>query len=151
MVVLRGCGVAGAWIVNKFKMSVPKRGEEARKITIKEFEWYEVETKVRELLTELLHPFTKKQSEDTIKINEIKRNIASLTRKTEDHDFFLTQEAPNKPTYIELQDAKIDDTIKRLSLLEECQNKRISHMEKVMEVYEGKIKQLNKLEEKLDQ
>lgn len=36
---------------------------------IREFEWYEVETKVREIMGELLQPFNKKQTEDTIKIN----------------------------------------------------------------------------------
>lgn len=78
-----------------------------------------METKVRELLAELLHPFTKKQTEDTIKINEIKRNVATVTKKVEDHDFLLTQENAQKPTYVQLQDDKIDETISRFSKLEE--------------------------------
>lgn len=40
-----------------------------------------METKVRELLTELLQPFTKKQSEDTVKFNELKRNITAVNKK----------------------------------------------------------------------
>ena len=44
-----------------------KDSKEPRKI--KEFEWYEVETRVREIMSELLQPFNKKQTEDTIKIN----------------------------------------------------------------------------------
>lgn len=32
-------------------------------IKIKEFEWYEVETKVREIMVDLLQPFNKKQTE----------------------------------------------------------------------------------------
>ena len=43
--------------------------ESLKKFSIKQFEWFEVETKVRELLTELLQPFTKKQAEDTVKMN----------------------------------------------------------------------------------
>jgi uncharacterized protein YjaZ len=56
---------------------------------IREFEWYEVETKVREIMSELLQPFNKKQTEDTIKINEIKRTQAFIQKKLEDQDFLL--------------------------------------------------------------
>ena len=63
----------------------------------------------------------------------------------EDHDFLLTQENAEKPTYVQLQDDKIEDTICRFSKLEEEQNLRIAHMEKVIEVYKAKITQLNNL------
>lgn len=52
-----------------------------KKIVIKQFEWYEVETKVRELLTELLQPFTKKQTEDTVKLNQFKRTLTGMSKK----------------------------------------------------------------------
>jgi hypothetical protein len=60
-------------------------------------------------LTELLQPFTKKQTEDTVKMNEFKRNLTTMTKKLEDHDFLLTQENAEKPTYVQLQDNKIAD------------------------------------------
>ena len=40
-------------------------------------------------MTELLQPFNKKQTEDTIKINEIKRTLTILNKKIEEHDFLL--------------------------------------------------------------
>lgn len=86
-------------------MSSGKEQKESKKI--REFEWYEVETKVREIMSELLQPFNKKQTEDTIKINEIKRTQAAVQKKLEEHDFLLDREHPEKPTYIQLQDAKI--------------------------------------------
>ena len=52
--------------------------EKKESIKIKEFEWYEVETKVREIMVDLLQPFNKKQTEESIKINEIKRNMATI-------------------------------------------------------------------------
>ena len=56
---------------------------------IREFEWYQVETKVREIMGELLQPFNKKQTEDTVKINQIKRTQANILKKIEDHDFLF--------------------------------------------------------------
>lgn len=56
-----------------------KDPKEQRKI--KEFEWYEVETRVREIMSELLQPFNKKQTEDTIKINEVKRLQGNILKK----------------------------------------------------------------------
>lgn len=40
-------------------------------------------------MSELLQPFNKKQTEDTIKMNEIKRVQATSLKKLEDHDFLL--------------------------------------------------------------
>lgn len=59
-------------------------------------------------MVDLLQPFNKKQTEETIKINEIKRTLALLQKKMEDHDFLLDREGALKPTYIEQQDNKID-------------------------------------------
>lgn len=74
---------------------------------IREFQWYEVETKVREIMSELLQPFNKKQTEDTIKINEMKRVQATMLKKLEDHDFLLERQSAEKPTYVQMQDDKI--------------------------------------------
>lgn len=49
----------------------------------------------------------KKQTEDTVKMNEYKRNLQTMQKKLEDHDFLLTQESVEKPTYVQLQDDKI--------------------------------------------
>ena len=73
----------------KIKMSA-KEQKDSKKI--REFEWYEVETRVREIMSELLQPFNKKQTEDTIKINEMKRVQATVLKKIEDHDFLLERE-----------------------------------------------------------
>ena len=85
--------------------------EKKESIKIKEFEWYEVETKVREIMVDLLQPFNKKQTEESIKINEIKRNMATMQKKVEDNDFLLERENATKPTYIQLQDQKIEETL----------------------------------------
>lgn len=48
---------------------------------IKEFEWYAVETKVREIMGDLLLPFNKKQTEETIKLNEMKRSLLAMGKQ----------------------------------------------------------------------
>jgi hypothetical protein len=53
---------------------------------------------------ELLQPFNKKQTEESVKINELKRSITGINKKIEDHDFLLDRESATKPSYIELQD-----------------------------------------------
>lgn len=60
-------------------------------------------------MAELLQPFNKKQNEETIRINEVKRSIDFLKKKTEDHDFLLNTESAEKPTYIQAQDDKIQE------------------------------------------
>jgi hypothetical protein len=60
-------------------------------------------------MVDLLQPFNKKQTEESIKINELKRNMAALQKKIDDHDFLLEREDSTKPTYIELQDKKIEE------------------------------------------
>ena len=50
-------------------------------IKIKEFEWYEVETRVREIMGEILQPFNKKQVEETVKLNELKRQVGAIAQR----------------------------------------------------------------------
>lgn len=38
----------------------------------------------------------------------MKRVVTTLQDKVENHDFFLNQEDGNKPTYISIQDEKIE-------------------------------------------
>jgi hypothetical protein len=109
-----------------------------------------VETKVREIMVDLLQPFNKKQTEETIKINEVKRSLAMLQKKIDDHDFLLERESSAKPTYIEQQDLKIE-AMAVTALQAQLENDgRIKKMEAVIQVYEEKIKQLNELESRLD-
>ena len=119
-------------------------------VKIKEFEWYEVETKVREIMMELLQPFNKKQTEDTIKINEIKRNMATVTKKMEDHEFLLEREGSKKPTYIELQDQRIADLEASTQAAQLENQRQITEMQNIVAIYEEKVKQLNELEKRLD-
>ena len=74
-----------------------------------------------------------------------------MTKKLEDHDFLLTQENAEKPTYVQLQDDKIAMMEKKFSDLEIKQNHQISQMKKVIEVYEGKIYQINNIEKSIQE
>jgi hypothetical protein len=42
-------------------------------VKISEFEWYEVENKVRQYMHDLLQPFQRKQIDESAKIAELKR------------------------------------------------------------------------------
>jgi hypothetical protein len=109
-----------------------------------------VETKVREIMVELLQPFNKKQTEETIKLNEVKRSLAAVQKKIDDHDFLLEREGATKPTYIDLQDKRID-AMAATSLQAQLEaDGRIKNMEAVVQLYEEKIRQLNELEGRLD-
>lgn len=46
-------------------------------------------------------------------MNEFKRTLGAITKKLEDHDFLLTQENAEKPTYVQLQDDKIEELGKK--------------------------------------
>jgi DNA repair exonuclease SbcCD ATPase subunit len=109
-----------------------------------------VETKVREIMVDLLQPFNKKQTEETIKLNEVKRTLATLQKKIEDHDFLLEREGATKPTYIELQDQRIEAILAASQQGQLDADGRIKRMEAVVQVYEEKIRQLNELETRLD-
>lgn len=127
-------------------------GKEGREGKIREFEWYEVETRVREIMSELLQPFNKKQTEDTIKINEIKRSQAQLQKKLEDHDFLLErdQEHPQKPTYIQLQDQQILTIQQSTEQLQIDTHAALAKMDSVLAVYQQRIGQLGELERRVD-
>lgn len=103
-------------------------------------------------MSELLQPFNKKQTEDTIKINEIRRTQAQLQKKIEDHDFLLEreQENPAKPTYIELQDQKIETVQQHTQQLQVDTHAALAKMEAVLAVYQERIGQLGELERRVD-
>lgn len=101
-------------------------------------------------MSELLQPFNKKQTEDTIKINEIKRAQAAVLKKLEDHDFLLERDNAQKPTYIQLQDDAIASVAVAVKQTHLQTDTSIARMEAVVAVYEEKIKQLNELERRVD-
>ncbi len=76
--------------------------------------------------------------------------MAVLQKKIEDHDFLLEREGTNKPTYIELQDQRIDAMVAASQQAHLDADGRIKRMEAVVQVYEEKIRQLNDLETRLD-
>lgn len=55
-----------------------------------------------------------------------------MTKKLEDHDFLLTQENAEKPTYVQLQDNKIADIENKFMELQIQQSKKINDMMKVI-------------------
>jgi hypothetical protein len=59
---------------------------------------------VRELLSQLLHTFAKKQADDSARLGDLAKTVSGHTRKLENHDFLLERQSSQKPTYIELQD-----------------------------------------------
>ena len=83
-------------------------------------------------------------------MNEFKRNLTTMTKKLEDHDFLLTQENAEKPKYIQLQDDKIADIDRKFMELQIQQSKKINDMMKVIEVYQSKITQVNMIEKKIE-
>jgi hypothetical protein len=85
---------------------------------------------------ELLQPFNKKQTEESIKINEIKRNRAAMTKKLEDHDFLLERENAQKPPYLQLQDDKIAETLKFVNDAQLQNEAKLQRMAAVIAVYE---------------
>lgn len=58
---------------------------------VREFEWFEVEARVRELMAQLLHPFSQRQTEEATRLSDLKRVLTALSRKTEEHAFLLTR------------------------------------------------------------
>ena len=101
-------------------------------------------------MSELLQPFNKKQTEDTIKINEMKRVQATVLKKIEDHDFLLEREDAEKPTYVQLQDERIAEIEKKATQTHIDTHSAIKRMEAIIAVYEEKINQLNELEKRVD-
>lgn len=58
-----------------FNMTDKPADKPSRKeaVKISEFEWYEVENKVRQYMHDLLQPFQRKQIDESAKIAELKR------------------------------------------------------------------------------
>ena len=58
----------------------------------------------------------------------MKRTLAAFQKKIEDHDFLLEREGAGKPTYIELQDKKIQEigsSVKQVQLDADCRIKKM--------------------------
>lgn len=96
-------------------------------------------------MSELLQPFNKKQTEDTIKINEIKRTQAAFQKKLEEHDFLLDREHPEKPTYLQLQDDKIQTIAQQVHQTHLDTHASIARMDTILAAYQEKITQLTDL------
>ena len=56
---------------------------------LSEFEWFEIETKVRQTVYDLMQPFQKRQIEEFAKLHEMRKTISDHTDNLKEHSYLL--------------------------------------------------------------